>query len=163
MRQATLIGGVFCFAFLAVSQASGEEDGVSYKSKVVLTSTEKEFIEQLGRNKDELDSLMQSAWVLISVGYAGQVPMPGKNIKETIDNFAVAVAKLEASKPVPDDVYANAAKALKQMAAKPIHDELTLFVLGQHPKFKGYRPKGENWKFFKALQQRFYRITVGAL
>ena len=136
-------------------------DDVSFKTKVKLTSTEKKFLTGLAKNKADLDELVKSAWMLVAVGAALDVPNPGKTAQGTVANFAEAVTKIDATKDVPPSIYGQAAKGLRQLGDKPIHDQLTLFITGTHYDFKGYRPKGANRRFFLTLEKRFRKIVQG--
>lgn len=119
-----------------------------------LTQKEIDFVDRLAKEQEEF---LDSVSILFALGQIVDTP---KKVPKTGKELAFLLGKNSVETIAPD-TFARAVKGLKQLSAKKAYEETTLFLIGKHPDFKGYRPKGDNYRFFKCLNKMYTKIAIG--
>ena len=129
------------------------KDSCSFKN-LKLTQQEIDFIDSLAEEQEEfLDSIS----ILLALGLIADAP---KKVPNNGKELAFLLGK-NSVETIQPDTFARAIKGLKQLSAKKAYEETTLFLIGKHPDFPNYRPKGDNYRFFKCLNKFYTKIAIG--
>lgn len=163
--QHTIYHFVFFFTFIGVilivsnvgvceSSDNAREKPTQFKN-LKLTKKEIQFIDRLAKEqKDFLDSV--SIWLAL-----GQVvDAPTKKVPKNAKELAFLLGK-NSVETIDPKTFARAIKGLKQLSARKAYDETTLLLIGKHPDFPKYRPKGDNYRFFKSLNEAYKKVAIG--
>lgn len=127
-----------------------------------LTKKEIEFIDRLAKEqKDFLNSVL----ILLALAEINDTPkvIPKNKLKELPKTAGELAIEIESAVilTVDSDTFARAVKGMHQLSARKAYEETTLLLIGKHPDFPGYRPKGDNHRFFKCLNEMYTKTAIG--
>lgn len=117
------------------------------REEVKFTESEAKFLAKLAEHEDYYRLML--TW--LAIGEVASIPKPGANPKEAAAGLLAHLAE-EAVRPKnSDDDLDKVVQGFSNIVLASMHDELVLFLLGNHPTGK---PSTANLGYFKKLDER---------